>query len=335
MRDATYDYGLMPGERFEPDEDEEEVFDLSRPHVMTALGPIEPDDLGFTLHHEHVICKPSDAGTADPDLLLDDPVRSLAELEDAFNVGLRVIVDMTPVDSGRDLAEISWVAQRTPVHIVVVTGHHNGAHAEPYLGDQPIDEIAARNVRELTEGIEGTAVKAGVIKAGTSLNRITAVEERVLRAAARAQLATGAAISTHTERGTMALEQIAVLREEGVDPGRVIVGHLDFALDEGYLRQVLATGAFVSFDQIGKTTFATDEARAAMVKRLVDAGYADHVLLSGDLARRSSLKAYGGGPGWAYLVESFPLALMDAGLDAPTVRRLFVDNPRRALTIRR
>jgi phosphotriesterase-related protein len=332
VRDETYDYGLAPGERYEP-EDEEEEFDLSRPHVMTALGPIEPDDLGFTLHHEHVICKPPAVGAQDPDLMLDDPARSLTELEDAFYVGLRGIVDMTPIDYGRDLAAVTWVAQRSPVHIVLATGHHKGLHAEPYLGDQSIDEIAARNMRELTEGIEGTAVKAGVIKAGTSLNQINPVEERVLRAAARAHLMTGVPISTHTDGGTMALEQIAIFREEGVDPGRVIVGHLDFALDENYLRQVLGTGAFVSFDQIGKTKYASDEARAAMVKRLVDAGFGDQLLLSGDMGRRSSLQAYGGGPGLSYVVESFPLVLMDAGVSAPTVRRLFVDNPARALTI--
>ena len=72
-----------------------------------------------------------------------------------------------------------------------------------------------------------------------------------------------------------------------------------------------------------------------MVKRLVDAGNGDHLLLSGDLARKSYLRAYGGGPGWAYLLERFTLLLMEAGLDAPTVRRLLVDNPDRALTIRR
>jgi 5-phospho-D-xylono-1,4-lactonase len=329
----THDYGLAPGESFEPREEDEEPFDLSRPHVMTALGPIEPGDLGLTLHHEHVVCKPLDVGTDDPDLMLDDPARSLAELEDAFNVGLRAIVDMTPVDYGRDLDDVTWVARRSPVHLVLVTGHHKERHAEPFVGDATVDEIAARNVRELTEGIDGTAVKAGAIKAGTSLNRITPVEERVLRAAARAHLATGAPISTHTDRGTMALEQLAILRAEGVDPARVIVGHLDFALDEAYLRRVLETGAFVSFDQISKTKYAPDEARATMIKTLADAGHTDQLLLSGDLARRSYLKAYGGGPGWSYLVEQFPVLLMETGLDAPTVRRLFVDNPARALTI--
>jgi phosphotriesterase-related protein len=266
-------------------------------------------------------------------VVLDDPARSLAELEDAYNVGLRAIVDVTTADVGRDVVAATWVAQRSPVHLILVTGQHNDAYAAPDVGNESIDGIAARYVRELVEGIDGTAVKAGAIVVGTSLDRITAVEDRVLRAAARAHLATGAPISTDAERGTMALQQIAVVREEGVDPRRVIVGHLDAVLDEAQLRRVLETGAFVSFDRIGQASGASDRDRAAMVNRLVAAGYAARLLLSGDLGRRSYLKAYGGGPGWSYLVEQFPLVLMDAGLDAPTVRRLFVDNPARALTI--
>ncbi len=335
MRDATFDYGLPPGETFEPAEEDEAPFDLNLPHVMTALGPIEADALGFTLHHEHVLCKPLDVGAEDPDLMLDDPHAALAELERYFYAGGRSIVDMTSADYGRDVAAISWVAQRAPVHVILATGHHKHRHAAPAAGDQTADEIAARNIRELTEGIDGTTVRAGVIKAGTSLNEITSVEQRVLRAAARSSLATGAPISTHTDRGTMALELLAVLCDEGIAAARVIVGHLDFRLDAEYLRQVLETGAFISFDQISKAKYASDEARAAMVKTLVDAGFSDQILLSGDLARKSYQLAYGGGPGWAYLVDGFPLLLMEAGLDAATVRRIFVDNPARALTIQR
>jgi phosphotriesterase-related protein len=311
----------------------DEAFDLRRPHVMTVLGPIAPDALGLTLHHEHVIARPLDVGGEDPDLLLDDPARSLAELELAFDAGLRAVVDMTPADYGRDVRDLHWIAERSRVHVIAITGHHKDQHAAPYLGEATIEEISARNVRELTEGIDGTDVRAGVIKAGTSLDRITPVEERVLRAAARASLATGAPISTHTDRGTMALEQIVILRDEGLDPRRVIVGHLDFALDEPYLRRVLETGAFVSFDQISKTKYAPDEARAAMIKKLADDGHAGQLLLSGDLARKSYLTAYGGGPGWAYLVEGFPRFLLEAGLDDDMVRRLYVDNPARALAV--
>ena len=315
---------------------EDETIDLVRPHVMTALGPIDPGALGVTLHHEHVIAKPLDVGADDPDLLLDDVHAALDELEDFHSVGGRAVLDATPRDYGRDIAALTWVAQRSPVHLIVVTGHHKGRHAASHVAGKSPDEVAAESVRELTDGIDGTATKAGAIKAGTSLNEILPEEETVLRAAARAHLATGAPITTHTERGTMALEQIAVLREEGVDPSRVILGHMDFKLDdEAYLRSVIETGAFVSFDQISKTKYASDEARAAMVKMLVDAGHGEQLLLSGDLARKSYLRAYGGGPGLAYLVERFPLLLMEAGLDAPMVRRLLVDNPARALTIRR
>jgi len=334
-KDATYDYGLAPGEPFEPTAAADDPIDLAQPHVMTVLGPVDPGALGFTLHHEHVICKPLDVGTDDSDLMLDDPATAVAELEGFFSAGGRAVVDMTPADYGRDIADLGWVAQHSPVHLVAITGHHKDKHAAPFLGEQPIAEIAARNVREVTEGIDGTTVKAGLIKFGTSLDRITPAEERVLRAAARAHLATGAPISTHTDRGTMAREQIALLREEGVDPARVIVGHLDFALDEGYLRSILETGAFVSFDQWSKTKYAPDEARAAMVKTLAAAGHAGQLLLSGDLARKSYWLGYGGGPGFLYFAEQVPLLLMEAGLDAPTVRQIFVDNPARALTIRR
>lgn len=331
MSDATYDWGLDEGETFEPDELEDEVA-IDQPHVMTALGPVDPGALGVTLHHEHVIAKPLDVGAADPDLLLDSTNAAFAELEDAFYAGLRTIVDMTPADYGRDPVAILWVAQRAPVHVIVVTGHHKHLHAAPWVGDRTAGEIAAASIEEIRTGIDGTPMRAGVIKAGTSLNQITEVEDRVLRAAAIAHKATGAPISTHTDKGTMALEQLAILRQEGVSPERVIVGHLDFTLDEDYLRRVLDTGAFISFDQVSKEKYAPDSARASLLKRLADAGYLDQLLISGDLARKSYWLSYGGSPGFRYLVESFPLMLMEAGFTAPEVRRLLVDNPQTALT---
>jgi phosphotriesterase-related protein len=331
MSEGNEDWGLAEGESFEPDELADEI-GVDQPHVMTALGPVDPGALGVTLHHEHVIAKPMDVGAADPDLLLDSPDAAFAELEDAFFVGLRAIVDMTPADYGRDPAAILWVAQRAPVHVIVVTGHHKHLHAAPWVGDKSASEIAAVSIDEIRNGIDGTGMRAGVIKAGTSLNEITGVEDRVLRAAAIAYKETGAPISTHTDKGTMALEQLAVLRDEGVPSQRVIVGHLDFALDEDYLLRVLDTGAFASFDQVSKEKYAPDAERAAMLKRLADAGYLDRLLISGDLARKSYWLSYGGGPGFRYLVESFPVSLMEAGFTAADVRQILVDNPQMALT---
>jgi phosphotriesterase-related protein len=331
MSAQTYDWGLEAGESFEPDELENDI-SLDQPHVMTALGPIDPGDLGVTLHHEHVIAKPMDVGAADPDLLLDSTDAAYAELEDAFYAGLRSIVDMTPADYGRDPAAIYWVARRAPVHVIAITGHHKHLHVAPWVGDQTAGEIAAVSIDEIRNGIAGTPMRAGVIKAGTSLNVITDVEERVLRAAAIAHKETGAPISTHTDKGTMALEQLAILREEGVALNRVIIGHLDFALDADYLLRVLETGAFVSFDQVSKEKYAPDATRAETLKHLANAGHLDQLLVSGDLARKSYWLSYGGGPGFRYLVESFPVIMMEAGFDAPDVRRILVDNPRIALT---
>lgn len=331
MSDTTFDFGLGPGESFEPDDLEEE-FDRSLPHVMTVLGPIEPGALGVTLHHEHVIAKPMDVGAADPDLLLDSVDAALAELEDAYFAGVHTIVDMTPADYGRDPAAIYWVAQRVPVHLVVATGHHKHLHAAPWVGNRSAREIASVSIDEICNGIAGTSVRPGIIKAGTSLNEVTEVERRVFEAAAIAHLETGTPISTHTDKGTMALEQLAMLRGAGVSLDRVIIGHLDFALDADYLLRVLDTGAFVSFDQVSKEKYAPDNARAEMLRKLADAGHIGQLLFSGDLARKSYWLAYRGSPGFRYLVESFPVILMEAGFSAPEVRQLLVDNPRRALS---
>lgn len=330
---GVYDYGLAPGESFEPEPEGEPPFDLTEPHVMTALGPIAPDALGVTAVHEHLIAYPYAAN--DEDLVLDDVHAALAELEDFHAAGGRAVVDMTPDDYGRDAHATRWLAQQSRVHLILVAGHHKALFSAPALAGKSVGDVAAAIIRELTEGIAGTEMRAGAIKAGTSLDEIRPEEEVALRAAARAHLATGAPITTHTERGTMALEQLAILRTEGVDPRRVIIGHLDMRLDEATMRAVLEAGAYVAFDQVGKARYGPDGARATMIQRLVADGHGGQILLSGDLARKSALRAYGGTPGIAYLVERFPLLLMEAGLTAPIVRRLFVENPAAALAIRR
>jgi phosphotriesterase-related protein len=329
FEDATYDYGLDPGESFEPDELEDEPFDRAQPHVMTALGPIDPGALGFTLPHEHVVRQPTDA---DPDLVLDDPAVALAELESYFLTGGRTIVDLTTADAGRDMTGIIWVAARAPVHLVLATGHHRDEDAAPIAGEQNADELAEQFIRELSVGIDGTEAMAGVIAVDFGHDRITPAEERVLRAAARAHLTTGAPVTTSSLRGAMALEQLAILSDEGVNPARVVFGGLDAGLDEGYLRAVLETGAFAMFDRWSRTQDAPDEARAALVKRLIDADHGMQLLISGNLGRKSSWLAYGG-PGFVYFLERVPLQLMEAGLTALQVRDIFIENPARALTV--
>ena len=332
--DEQFDYGLDEGESFEPILEDGAPFDLSQAHVMTLLGPVDPGALGFTLHHEHVFNLINPLAATDPDLILDDLGSSATDLEFYAAAGGRAIVDMGPADYGRSIDDLLWLAQRTSVHMLVTTGHHKHLIAAPLVGQDSVDVIAARNIKEIRDGIGGTTARAGVIKAGTSLSDITSVERRVLQAAAETQRQTGLTISTHTELGTMAIEQIEILAAAGADPGRVILGHMDARLGErAELLAVLATGAFVSFDRWTRFAMAPDERRAAVLFDLASAGYLDQLLISGDLARKSNHLGYGGQFGFDYMIDRVPLFLMEAGFDAPSVRQIFVENPARALTI--
>lgn len=328
------DYGLEPGESFEPDDDDaNDLADISLPHVMTVLGPISPDELGVCLHHEHILCNPVAVTQVEPDYRLDNPTNAQIELEAFLTVGGRAIVDCSPLDYGRDIAGLVLLAQRVPAHIIAVTGRHKDLHASRLPNALNIDALVEEYVSELQTGSGGFHARPGVVKFGTSLDEMTPVEEAAARAAARASIATGAPITTHTEAGTHALQQLELLAEEGIDPGRVIIGHLDRKLEWDHLLQVLQTGAFASFDQIGKPQFGSDQEKAAMIVRLAEAGFGEQLLISQDLARKSTLMSYGGSPGLTYLMEQFTLMLMEAGASAPFVRTLLVDNVARALTV--
>ncbi len=327
------DYGLEPGESFEPDDDEDRRIDVSTPHIMTVLGPIVPDELGVCLHHEHILCDPRAITATQPDFRLDSPANAQIDLEAYLTVGGRGIVDCSTLDYGRDIDGLVNVAQRVPAHIIAVTGRHKDLHAAAMANALDSDALTEEYISELQTGAGDSGARPGVIKFGTSLDQMTPVESAAGRAAARASLATGVAITTHTEAGTHALQQIGFVAREGGDINRMIIGHLDRKMEWEYLIAVLETGVFVSFDQIGKSQYGADSAAADMIVRLAEAGYADQLLISQDCARRSALMSYGGTPGLTYVMEQFTLMLMEAGGTAPLVRTILVDNVARALTI--
>jgi phosphotriesterase-related protein len=239
---------------------------------------------------------------------------------------------MGPADYGRSIEDLAWIAQRSPVNLILTTGHHKDLIAAPYLGSKSADDIAAASIADVFDGIDGTGVRAGVIKAGTSRDQITDLERRVLIAAAVAQQATGAPISTHTEDGTMAIEQVDTLVRSGARADKIIIGHMDSRLDDlAYLISVLETGVFISFDRFHNRKRAADEERAEALFQLAEAGFVDQLLISGDISRKSTHTGYGGSPGFEHLLDHVPLTLMEAGFNAPAVRRLLVDNPARAL----
>ncbi|HZY44344.1 MAG TPA: phosphotriesterase-related protein [Anaerolineae bacterium] len=302
--------------------------------IRTVRGDIDPSDFGVCYPHEHVLCTPP-ANVTDRDLTMDSEATAIKELTWFHEAGGRSLVEMTPADYGRNAAGLKRVSEQSGVHIVCMTGHHKEAFSAAWVQDRSIEELADRFVRDATKGVDGTSIKAGAIKVASSLNKITPNEEKVFRAAARAHQMTGAPISTHTEAGTMALEQIDLLRSEGVDPSRVIIGHLDRNLDWEYHLQIARTGVYIGYDQISKEKYEPDSKRIEFILRLVKEGFGQQILLGGDLARKSYWPSYGtgGGPGLTYILWRFVPWLRSEGLSEHAINDILIRNPARAFSM--
>ncbi|MCA9832785.1 MAG: hypothetical protein KC435_02455 [Thermomicrobiales bacterium] len=328
------DYGLESDEQFEPEGLEIEVpeVSLSAPHIMTLLGPIVPEELGICLPHVHLMHQlPAKFGI---DAQLTDQDAAEAEVEAFVSMNGRSLVECSTPDAGRMIAPLLEIAGWVPAHLIGVTGRNADIFASFMPNAQDRERLVEEFLADLNEGMDGTDARAGVIKVGVSSAGITDAERATIQAAAGAHRATGVPVTSHTESTAGAMEMLSLLAEGGVDSSRVIVGHVD--LDERSLDEhveLARTGAYLQFDQIGKPSSYPDQMRAERIRALLDAGFGDQILLSLDYGHRSLLTGYDGSPGLSYLSEWFMVLLMEAGIDAMTIRRLVVDNPSRALTI--
>ena len=169
--------------------------------------------------------------------------------------------------------------------------------------------------------------RAGLIKASSSLGGPTKNEEKVMRAAARAHGITGAPVSTHTEKATWALEQAAFLIEQGVKPEKLLIGHLDFNPDLAYLSEIAGLGVHLGLDQFSKEKYLPDAKRVELVVALTEKGFGEQLLLSGDLARRSYWRVFGGA-GFRHIPTTVRSHLREAGMTEAGLEGLFVRNPR-------
>ena len=303
---------------------------MSEPAIHTVLGPVAPTELGLCLPHEHLICDFS-AVTGSLDHLLNDVELAVDELALFAAAGGRALVEITPPDLGRDPLALRAIAERSGVHIVMATGWYRRAFYPDELDRTPTAELAERMVHELTQGVGDTGVRAGIIgEIGVDRDVVSAVEERVLRAAARAQHRTGAAISTHSSMYPVGLAQLDVLEDEGVDPSRVIIGHADTFLDRDYHAALLQRGVMVQFDTAGRNHMNPDERRAKAFVELAHGGWLHRLLLSSDRCFRSDLVAFGGA-GYAHVLTTFRDLLLAAGLTAAEFDVVTIENPARAL----
>jgi phosphotriesterase-related protein len=313
--------------------------------IETVRGPLETSQLGVTLMHEHIFVLSPEVqqnypGQWNEEERLADAVAKLNALK---RRGVDTLVDVTVLGLGRDVARIQRLAAHTPLQLVVATGlytYHDLPLYFHFRGPGTLfggpDDMADLFVRDITEGIAGTGVKAAILKCATEVAGLTPGVERVVRAVAQAHRQTGVPITTHTHAPTYrGRDQQRVFRAEGVDLTRVVIGHAGDSTDLAYLRELMDHGSTIGMDRFGLDVMLPFADRVNTVAQLCAQGYADRMVLSHDAscfldlfdaaACRTLL------PKWSYthLFDDVLPALQTRGVTDEQIRQLFVENPRR------
>ena len=314
------------------------------PHVQTVLGPVDPATLGFTLPHEHTAITLWQVPNRWDywELTRDAPIitEELVRFRDA---GGSTLVDLTLSGVGRDPSWLVQLARDTGLNLVMGCGWYREAYypAEARIDRRSVEDLADELIREASDGIAvaglDAAVRPGIIgEIGTDKPWLSAQEERVHRAVARASRRTGLAITTHAVMSDVGLAQLTVFEDEGADLSRVIIGHADsYPVLDHYL-EIIRRGANLEFDFLGMS-FTPQERLGEpriidLLRELLSRGHADRLFVSQDVCHNAQLRHYQGN-GYTYLHDRFLPRLRAAGVSAAEVDQLTIANPRRILTI--
>ena len=316
--------------------------------VQTVTGLARPEDLGRTLIHEHVLI-----GMPGWDLDANAPsfrraevmARAIDQMQELRDLGVGTFVDPCPMDLGRDVEFLAGLSQRSGMRIVCTTGAYFEAEGITYtFRHLPVEEITAIYVKEITEGVGKTGIKAGAVKIATGSRRVSAYERKLVTAGARAARATGVPLISHTQDASCGHDQIDIVTGEGVAPGRLVVGHSDGIDDHEYHRSLAERGAFVGFDRFGIALILPDEVRVKNVLKLAKAGHTERILLSHDSIvcwrgrpvpfANSYEEVLAELPDWrpTTILKKIVPQLLAGGLTAGDVETMLVDNPRRLFT---
>jgi phosphotriesterase-related protein len=311
--------------------------------IQSVLGPLGPDQLGFTLMHEHVMVAAPGLYQAYPDLLGRGPqARAIEALQKAKAAGIDTILDATTHDLGRHAPLLQAVARGSGVNIINVTGWW--LDVPRFMQGLGPRQLAREFVRDLNEGFRGTDIRAGMLKCAADFEGVTRPLETMARAVAIAHRETGAPIMVHSHPASqLARRQIAIFREEGVDLTRVKIDHSNDTTDTEYLQWILDQGCFLGLDRYpGRIT--SPHMRTVTLKRLIDLGYGDRLCPSHDCIclHLHNEREDGSIPEqhaffdhnpdqYLYIHRKVIPALQAMGTSEAQIRALFVDNPRRFL----
>lgn len=316
--------------------------------VQTVRGPIDTAKLGFTLSHEHVIASSAGIWQAWPELFGGRAqfVRAAVDqLKQAKDEGVDSVIDVTTIDLGRDIRLIEEVARKSGMQIIACTGHWIAPSTA--MNARTVEELTGLFTREIEVGIEGTDIKAGVIKVANGAT-IEPFGERLLRAAARASKATGVPITTHSPGAARVGEkQAAIFEDEGLSPSKVCIGHSDNS-ESAYQMGLVRRGYYLGMDQLPRggpappgapppqTPPLTFDQRYTGIKALVDAGFANLLMLGNDHSLGTSqapaaerMRVAQNPDGLLFVSRKAIPALKRIGVSDQAIRTMMVDVPKR------
>jgi len=338
-------------------------------------APISPEQLGVTMSHVHLMANwligggeppkeasrrmlseapltmdilgviRRDAGLAKANMILDNVDEAIAELMFYKMAGGNSLVECSLPGMGQDPVALSKISRATGVNIICSSGWYVAGSHPSYVKEKSVDELAAIIVGELTRGIGTTGIKAGAIKvalSGTSKKPFIGDEEKVLRAVARAQSKTGAALNIHPNfAGQHWHIYLDILKAEGANLAKCCANHMEmFCPDLEYQKSVLERGIYIAYDQFGHEQyfdsvapgwgFKPDSTRVEYLLQLIRAGYANRIVLSNETAFKSCYKKYGG-YGYAHILESILPELRFKGVTEEQLNTMLIENTKALL----
>jgi phosphotriesterase-related protein len=315
--------------------------------VQTVQGPVEADQLGLVLGHEHVRFR-DEAVAAEWPERYDEQAEldaALQAVQAAKSRGVQTIVDPTAMFGGRDVRFMKRVADETGVSIVACTGIYSYDYLPHYFENRDTDTMAEHFVADLERGVQGTDIRAAFLKCAADAAGVTEHVEKIHRAVARASLQTGAPIMAHSMPAVgTGPRQVAIFKDEGVDMARVQIAHCGDTDDVGYIQGLIDEGVYVGLDRYGLEMFLPIDKRNATAAELLRRGHAEQLIISQDYCAsidwfppeaEAAFESQGAIRNWSMTLvfdEVVPALREQGALDDGSFNTVFVENPKRWLT---
>ena len=314
--------------------------------IQTVCGDIENNKLGICMTHEHVWCDQSlgpkfylfdNSRDKNSLMLLNDYNKQLSELKLYKQYKGNSLVEVTCEGWGRDLNILYKLSKKSKVHIIATTGFYTKPCIPNHAYKFNVNKLSDYLVKEIEVGNENN-IKCGILKTSVNTARVEGIEEKGLKAVAKAQKITGVSITTHTtgsrrqeiKGGNASYEILDYLVSEGVKPEKLIFGHVDERPDIRLLKKSAKKGSYIQFDTVGKEHWLLDKTRADLIKALIDFGFLNKILISQDRNRYYEM-TYGGNKGYCNILDNFVLKLKNVGITNSQINQIIISNPQKAL----